>query len=98
MGRELDFGSHVGDRPKKNMFRPFIHTIRPSSRNVCGGQLFVPKINLARRPNVNLGLSPSPWLKYPNITSPHPLEKAHVQDLEVFLKILKFLERVFLKI
>ena len=48
MGRELDFGSHVKDRPKKIIFIGFfLHKIRPSSRNISEGQLFVPKFNLA---------------------------------------------------
>ena len=41
-GSRLDFGSHVGDRPKN--FWALIHTIWPSGHNVYEGQLFSPKL------------------------------------------------------
>ena len=43
MDRDLDFGSHVGDRPKKNnFFGVLIYKIWPSGQNVYRGNCLHP--------------------------------------------------------
>ena len=60
MGRELDFGSHVGDRPKKNIFLGLQYIQYGLQVVIYAGAIVYTQIKIWPNPQIVFRLEPKP--------------------------------------